>query len=66
MSERTREVRAAVDGQREGCAQIDKALGGLRAGGQDASAAASALQDVIATLAARAERLAREVERFTL
>jgi methyl-accepting chemotaxis protein len=66
VSERTREVRTAVEGQREGCAQIDKALGGLRSGGQDAAAAASALQDVISTLAARAERLAREVERFTL
>jgi methyl-accepting chemotaxis protein len=66
VSERTREVRTAVDGQREGCAQIDKALGGLRAGGRDAAAAASALQEVISTLAARAERLAREVERFTL
>ena len=66
VSERTREVRTAVDGQREGCAQIDKALAGLRTGGQDAAAAASALHEVIATLAERAARLAREVERFTL
>jgi methyl-accepting chemotaxis protein len=66
VAERTKEVRAAVDGQREDCAQIDAALGGLRAGGQQTAAAASALQEVLATLAERAARLTREIERFTL
>ena len=66
VSDRTREVRAAVDGQREGCAQIDAAIGGLRAGGQDTAAAATALREVLATLAERAARLARELERFTV
>jgi methyl-accepting chemotaxis protein len=66
VSERTSEVRAAVVGQREGCAQIDAALGALRAGGRETAAAASALQQVLATLAERAERLTGELERFTL
>ena len=66
VSERTEEVRAAVDGQREGCAQIDAALGGLRAGGQETAVAAAALEDVLATLAERAARLTHEIERFTL
>jgi methyl-accepting chemotaxis protein len=66
VSDRTREVRAAVDGQREGCAQIDTALGGLRAGGREAAAAATALREVLATLAERAAKLTREIERFTL
>jgi methyl-accepting chemotaxis protein len=64
VSERTRLMRGAVDGQRQSCAEIRHALDGLRGGSEETAGAARELREVLKVLAERAGRLSQEIDRF--